>query len=266
MFATFSYLFVFDKRYTRHPKFINDQIRLEIATALKAVPTMAALTVPFFVAEVRGWSFMYESVSDSADRHILLWVFGEAYNLVQIPLFLMYTDCGVYWIHRALHSRALYKHLHKPHHKWIVPTPFASHAFHPIDGWAQSLPYHIFPFVFPMQKLAYIALFTFVQLWTVMIHDGFFVLNSRFINGTACHAVHHLEFNYNFGQYFTLWDRIGGSYKQPRVKPSTSIAGPATPECKRVATGTGSVGRRKQSDMASGKPGIARLRARHGVY
>lgn len=24
-----------------------------------------------------------------------------------------------------------------------------------------------------------------------------------------------MYFNYNYGQYFTLWDRIGGSYRKP---------------------------------------------------
>jgi lathosterol oxidase len=139
MFAIFSYLFVFDKRYTRHPKFINNQIRLEIATALKAVPTMAALTVPSFVAEVRGLNFMYDSVSDSMDMHILLRAFGEAWNLLQIPLFLMFTDCGIYWIHRALHSKALYKHLHKPHHQWS----------HIING-SSRLPFRVMPSILSM--------------------------------------------------------------------------------------------------------------------
>jgi len=27
--------------------------------------------------------------------------------------------------------------------------------------------------------------------------------------------MHHLYFNYNFGQFTTLWDRLGGSYRKP---------------------------------------------------
>lgn len=53
-----------------------------------------------------------------------------------------------------------------------VPTPYASHAFHPLDGYAQSVPYHLFVYLFPMQKWLYIAMFIFVNFWTVMIHDG----------------------------------------------------------------------------------------------
>ncbi len=58
-------------------------------------------------------------------------------------------------------------------------------------------------------------LFAFVQFWTVMIHDGEYVSNNPIINGSACHTIHHLGFNYNYGQYTTLWDRLGGSYRQP---------------------------------------------------
>ena len=35
------------------------------------------------------------------------------------------------------------------------------------------------------------------------------------VNGSAHHMDHHVYYNYNYGQYFTLWDRIGGSFKSP---------------------------------------------------
>lgn len=91
------------------------------------------------------------------------------YNLIQFPFFICFTDFLIYWIHRGLHHPLIYKTLHKPHHKWIMPTPYASHAFHPLDGFAQSVPYHMFPYLFPLQKFAYILLFVFINIWTVFI-------------------------------------------------------------------------------------------------
>jgi lathosterol oxidase len=41
------------------------------------------------------------------------------------------------------------------------------------------------------------------------------MLRSKIINSSAHHSVHHLYFNYNYGQYFTFWDRFGGSHRQP---------------------------------------------------
>jgi lathosterol oxidase len=179
---------------------------MEIRQAVAAMPYMAILMTPFFIAELRGYSKLYDALEDAPNP----W-----YNWLQFPLFLLFTDFCIYFIHRGLHHPLIYKSIHKPHHKWIMPTPFASVAFHPLDGWAQSVPYHVFPFIFPLQKLAYLALFLFVQVWTVFIHDGEYVANSPILNGAACHTMHHLYFNYNYGQYTTLWDRLGGSYRKP---------------------------------------------------
>ncbi|KAK0997229.1 c-5 sterol desaturase [Friedmanniomyces endolithicus] len=214
-FATLSYLFVFDKNTFNHPKYLKNQMRLEIHQTLRSIPLMAILTVPVFVAEVRGHSYIYTTITAPGFTHPLLHLFGPSYTYFQFPFFLIFTDFLIYWIHRGLHSKLLYRHLHKPHHKWIMPTPFASHAFHPLDGYAQSVPYHLFPFLFPLHKGAYLALFTFVQIWTVMIHDGEYVANSLLINGAACHTMHHLYFNYNYGQFTTISDRVFRSYRKP---------------------------------------------------
>jgi Delta7-sterol 5-desaturase len=144
---------------------------------------MAVLTAVAFTAEVRGYGKMYDTTAEGP---------GMWYNFLQFPFFILFTDLFIYWIHRGLHHPLVYKRLHKPHHKWIMPTPFASHAFHPLDGFAQSIPYHVFPFLFPLQKFAYIALFVFINIWTIMIHDGEYVANSPVINGAACHTMHHL--------------------------------------------------------------------------
>ena len=50
-----------------------------------------------------------------------------------------------------------------------VPTPFASYAFHPLDGYLQSLPYHIFIFIFPLHKKLYLGLFVVINFWTILV-------------------------------------------------------------------------------------------------
>ncbi|KAJ5115146.1 hypothetical protein NUU61_000905 [Penicillium alfredii] len=199
---------IFDKKLLQHPRFLPNQIQQEIKQGLTAMPVMALLTAPFFLAEVRGWSKLYDFTSEAPFR---------AYTCLQFPLFVFFTDSAIYWIHRGLHHPRIYRWLHKPHHKWVVPTPFASYAFHPFDGWSQSLPYHVFPLVFPLQKAAYLGLFIFVSMWTVLIHDAAYLSESRVVNGSACHTMHHLYFNYNYGQFTTFWDRLGGTYRKPKA-------------------------------------------------
>ena len=63
-------------------------------------------------------------------------------------------------------------------------------------------------------------LFVLVNFWTVSIHDGDYRVPDvlkPYVNGSAHHTDHHLFYNYNYGQYFTLWDRVGGSFRTPSV-------------------------------------------------
>lgn len=50
---------------------------------------------------------------------------------------------------------------------------------------------------------------------TARVTLGNYISRSTVINTSAHHGVHHLYFNYNYGQYFTLWDRLGGSHREP---------------------------------------------------
>ena len=52
---------------------------------------------------------------------------------------------------------------------YTVPTPFASHAFHPLDGYLQSVPYHLFIFIFPLHRWLYLGLFVFVNFWSILV-------------------------------------------------------------------------------------------------
>ncbi|KAJ1984449.1 c-5 sterol desaturase [Dimargaris verticillata] len=203
--STLSYYLVFDRTLEQHPKFLKNQIRQEIRAAVKAFLPMTMLTVPWFILEIRGYSKVYDNVA----------TYGWGYFFLSILLFLLFTDFGIYWVHRLLHHRLIYARVHKPHHKWIVPTPYAAFAFHYLDGYLQSVPYHLSVFVFPVHKFLYLGLFAFVNIWTVMIHDGEYLATNPIVNGSAHHTVHHLYFNYNYGQYFTLWDRLFGSHRYP---------------------------------------------------
>ncbi|KAF8150654.1 fatty acid hydroxylase [Crassisporium funariophilum] len=208
LFAWLSYTFIFNHDMMRHPRFLKNQVRLEIQCSLRAFPGMTLLTLPWFQAEVMGYTKMYDGVD----------TYGYLYLFASVPLFLLFTDYGIYWVHRWLHIPALYKIIHKPHHKWIIPTPFASHAFHPLDGYLQSVPYHLFIFIFPVHRILYLVLFVAVNIWSILIHDSDMITGhplEHVINGPAHHTLHHLYFTVNYGQYFTWADRAGGSYRHP---------------------------------------------------
>jgi len=206
--ATLNYCLTYDQKLMEHPQFHKNQVRKEMTQALLSMPIMSAISIPIVLLEVRGYSRLYGEFENS----FIGWLkeIGSAISLI------MFTDMGVYWVHRLLHYKWVYKYIHKSHHKWKVPTPFASHAMHPVDGVAQGLPWHLYIFLFPIHKVVWLVLFFLLNIWSVSIHDGEFQVPDKLvpvINGAANHTIHHLYFDYNYGQYTTLWDRIGGTYK-----------------------------------------------------
>ncbi|KAL6408919.1 c-5 sterol desaturase [Ilyonectria robusta] len=107
--ATLSYYLIFDRRLEHHPRFLKNQIRMEVNSSFFAIPIIAVLTIPFFLAEVRGKSLLYTRI----DEYGWTWVF------VSTLLYAIFNDIGIYWIHRLEHHPSIYKYVHKPHHKWI---------------------------------------------------------------------------------------------------------------------------------------------------
>jgi len=215
-----SYIFLFDKETRKDKRFLKNQELLEMTLSLWSIPVMAIPSTFIFLAEVKGYSQLYESVEG---------VSGWLYMAATVVLYLFFTDTLIYWIHRWLHHPLLYSIIHKPHHRWITPTPFASYAFHPADGFLQSTPYHIFAFIIPLNKYLYLGLFIFVCTWTVSIHDGKGFYMGKIINGSDHHTIHHSDFFYNYGQYFTFWDRICGTHREPKYvigspKPNSAKA------------------------------------------
>ncbi|KDQ08724.1 hypothetical protein BOTBODRAFT_179645, partial [Botryobasidium botryosum FD-172 SS1] len=185
IFATLSYYYIFDHAMMKHPRFLKNQVRLEIESSLNAFPWITVLTMPWFIGEVRGHAKLYADVNE----------YGWTYLALSVPLTLFFLFLLKF------------------------PTPFASHAFHPVDGYLQGVPYHLFAFLFPIHRYAYVCLFVFVNFWTIFIHDSDMLTGhplKDIINGPAHHTLHHLYYTCNYGQYFTWADRVGKSYRAPR--------------------------------------------------
>jgi len=76
LFAGLSYQFIFNHEMMRHPRFLKNQVKLEIQSSLRAFPSIALLTLPWFQAEVRGYSKMYDGLD----------TYGYFYLFASVPL------------------------------------------------------------------------------------------------------------------------------------------------------------------------------------
>jgi lathosterol oxidase len=76
LFAWLSYKFIFNHEMMKHPRFLKNQVKLEIQASLRAFPAMMLLTLPWFQAEVMGYSKVYDGLD----------TYGYFYLFASVPL------------------------------------------------------------------------------------------------------------------------------------------------------------------------------------
>ena len=99
IFAALSFQFIFNHDMMRHPRFLKSQIKSEILSSLKAFPGMTLLTLPWFQAEVMGYSRLYDDVSE----------YGWFYLVFSVPLYVTFF-------------RSIVTHAHTRSASWCLPT------------------------------------------------------------------------------------------------------------------------------------------------
>ncbi len=195
---------------TVNREYVEDpgELRRSFGWTALSIVSNALMLVPVHLAVQGGWSRVYWDVADH----------GWGWLLLSIGLYLVVTETLVYWTHRLLHRPWAFRRIHFAHHSFRKPTPWASLAFHPLDAFLQALPHHLCAFLFPVHGLVYLGFLGFVTAWSVAIHDRVSLVRWPWLNFTAHHTVHHFYNNYNHGQFFTLWDRLAGSYRAPDAR------------------------------------------------
>lgn len=169
-----------------------------------------------------GYTKVYHTVEE---------IGGWRAHIATMCFYFLCVEIGVYWMHRTLHTnKFLYKHIHLMHHDYNKPetlTPWASIAFHPLDGMLQASPYvYLLPFI-PCHYLTHLVMVFFTAVWATYIHDAM-DWNIDPIMGSKYHTVHHTHYIYNYGQIFTLCDWFWGTLRVPEgptgVKPQKKLA------------------------------------------
>jgi sterol desaturase/sphingolipid hydroxylase (fatty acid hydroxylase superfamily) len=144
-------------------------------------------------------------------------------GLIEIGGLILAHDAYFYWMHRGLHSRMMFRRAHSAHHLSRTPTSWAAYAFAPIESVFEALyvpsvllGLSLFGAVYPL------AIFIFLghQIARNAIgHSGHELAWSGFtqspwtgwLTTTTHHDLHHSEGRYNFGLYFSWWDRWMGT-------------------------------------------------------
>jgi Delta7-sterol 5-desaturase len=143
-----------------------------------------------------------------------------AYNLMMFGAVIVGHDAYFYWTHRAMHTKALFKTFHLFHHRSVTPTPFTAYAFALPEALVNAMFFPVWLAFVPTPGISTFAFLFFQIIRNVTAHAGL-ELHPRWwlsspitcwINTTTHHDLHHGgAFNYNYGTWFTFWDKLMGT-------------------------------------------------------
>lgn len=151
--------------------------------------------------------------------------YGIFYLIASVFLMTAIHDTYFYWTHKLMHSNKWLYQFHKIHHQSHNPTPWTAFSFHPVEALLSLGIIPLIIFIVPTHPLALLLFLTFMTIYNVFIHLGyeifskkrFFHFIGKWKNTTTDHDLHHeIGGRFNYGLYFSIWDRMMGTYLEKK--------------------------------------------------
>ncbi len=119
-----------------------------------------------------------------------------------------------YWIHRALHTKLLYR-FHALHHRNTDVGPWSGMSMHPVEHMIYFGTVFIH-FIVPSHPVHVIFHLMFYALTAITTHVGYeglwFRGRKRIHLGMFHHQIHHRYFEVNYGNLDVPWDKFFGTF------------------------------------------------------
>lgn len=149
--------------------------------------------------------------------------FSGGINWWHVAAQLLLQDGFQYVMHYGEHkvSAWVYRHSHKPHHRFTNPRVFDAFDGSLTDTTLMIVvPFIIVARLVPANVWSYMTFGSLYANWLVLIHSEFAhpwdgVFRKLGLGSAADHHVHHRLFVFNYGHLFMYWDRLGGTYRSP---------------------------------------------------
>ena len=176
-------------------------MRTTVIFALSGVASVMAakfgILETYYVASERGWAYF-------------------AFTLVML---IVAHDAWFYWTHRLIHHPRLFRRVHRTHHKSHNPSPWTAYSFDMGEAAINAAFLPLFLFVMPTSVQAIILFLLHMIVRNALGHCGYEIFPSRrngrpvfdWMTTVTHHDLHHAQAGWNYGLYFTWWDRLMGT-------------------------------------------------------
>jgi sterol desaturase/sphingolipid hydroxylase (fatty acid hydroxylase superfamily) len=184
----------------------SQQVKTEIKWSLITTFIFAVIGAATTVAWQKGYTAFYTDVD----------LYGYGYLFISLIILMLIHETYYYWIHRWMHLPKIFKAIHKVHHNSHIPSPWTAFSFHPIEGLLEGLILPLMLFVVPVHYITLLAYLTIMTISSVVNHLNIEIYPknkglgvwTNWLIGASHHSLHHTEFRYNYGLYFTIWDKL----------------------------------------------------------
>lgn len=181
------------------------QLRKEITWSIITAGLFAVMGVITLLLWQKGFTQVYTQVS----------AFGWYYLPLSLLLSLLFQETYYYWLHRWMHIPSVFRIVHKVHHESNITSPFTAFSFHPIEGFLQALILPLSLLLIPMHPVVILIQLLIMSISSVINHLNIEICPAYFqksvigkwLIGATHHSLHHSQFKYNYGLYFTAWDK-----------------------------------------------------------
>mgnify|MGYP006271643777 FL=1 len=213
-YGTLRHRWLARKIQQRFPK--RQHIFQEIKYSFMSACVFATVAIGLYYATEAGWTKIYREITD----------YGWGYTLFSIVLLVVLHDAYFYWIHRLMHTRWLYRRVHRVHHHSHNPSPWTALSFHPLEALLEVGIIGLV-FVMPLHPMAIFVYSTLSLGMNFMGHLGFEIFPAhtlkhpllRWFNTSTHHNMHHEKGRRNYGLYFNIWDTwMGTNHPEYRAR------------------------------------------------
>jgi sterol desaturase/sphingolipid hydroxylase (fatty acid hydroxylase superfamily) len=185
------------------------QLRSEFAVSLRSIAIFSTIGALLFMLERAGYLPGPERAAG----------WGAVWAVASLILMVVAHDAYFYWTHRLIHDPRLFRVFHRRHHRSHNPSPFTAYSFDLSEAALQASFVPLWMFIVPTQW-EITGLFMLHQIARNTIgHSGYELFPARrdgrplldFLTTVTHHDLHHAEAGWNYGLYFTWWDRLMGT-------------------------------------------------------
>jgi len=200
---------------------------------------------PEWPSSGRKWLFgdqTYENVFWSCTSGVIFWTFYEVLFMYgwangKIPVYLNWWDHPIrsivilfliplwrefhfYWVHRMIHCKFLYQHVHSLHHKNVNPGPWSGLCMHPVEHllYYTCVIIHYFVLSHPIHVFLNSQHAALTPAFGHLGFDGPW-WNGRIPGGDFFHYLHHRFFECNYGESTIPLDKFFGTYREGMETP-----------------------------------------------